>query len=873
MRTKKKIEEAVKIGEKNKQMIELAENFCKHLYVEQSPVMGVGIIEQQTGLPISGRDCRCQYARAHSVSGMDFETVAIDFYEKNCRDCDKREPVTLPNLTSIIEEKESREEENKKAQEEYDLKMKKQYEDRKSKRDKCRNDNAERNSLIDLIDQLDADYNNKVDKKLIDAAKLAPEKFDQDIVDVVFDLANEGAYFKCETALEVLTIIANGGKSIKDGPISLVEGPTSNGVELDRLVKTALKALDLHRGHRGAAQIISFWIKKEHDEFLSSKAIYALVGLAHPPRSLGSVSHTIYWPSPLLKVYSLFPDKVINVIRKLLTNEDKLIRTEAAGAAGDIVGEYPEFGPKVIDDLLGSIELPDDSYDDGPASRTVAKTVSKIFKHSPEETDVKIQAALRNADSEIKEEIFGIYSEVINDNVRDKIPQITDEKKFAAKRVITTLSELPDDDVLGKATNILQRAQYQRYGCYEDCDDLLITAAANLSSALENPYSVLTDPNPSELKLIQSTSRKIQLNSALDAVIACLGGLGRIKPYDVGVKVIDCLENISGDQDRLKAALISSLGHIGSTHDGISLVVPVLNKAFTDKAPKIRAAAVQAYGVLAKHNVSVLPSSMHENFSNALLDPYMNVHQQAVQLLQHKYFDLPDEQIIKNRILLLIIAYFQENKFPEFLYMCIDTYLTMFGRSDPIDNDSGKFVLSALQRVNPYDRAKTYRYHTPQLKHLEGYSQGLASLVSEEYLYGLNLDEVIETLREMESSQIKNIKDLLTVGAVKLIEHEKFYPVIEVVEILSLGLCWEEVQKITGTILKFIDDTIENRPVRLKMQAYHIAANLEQAISVNDWSTVPKGIRGWKSNKEAIKKDDEENSDRRRLFRGIRLPG
>ena len=51
-----RIQEAIEIGQKNKEIIELAQNWCAHLRFEVTG--GIGLVEMQTGLPIGARGIR-----------------------------------------------------------------------------------------------------------------------------------------------------------------------------------------------------------------------------------------------------------------------------------------------------------------------------------------------------------------------------------------------------------------------------------------------------------------------------------------------------------------------------------------------------------------------------------------------------------------------------------------------------------------------------------------------------------------------------------------------------------------------------------------------------------------------------------------------
>jgi len=101
----REIQRATDIGHTNQEVLELAQNWCAHLTVE--PWGGVGLVEQRTGLPIGMRRIRCPFARATGFAGMKLESVALDFYDRNCIGCKERRPVRLvashePDRTVIV---------------------------------------------------------------------------------------------------------------------------------------------------------------------------------------------------------------------------------------------------------------------------------------------------------------------------------------------------------------------------------------------------------------------------------------------------------------------------------------------------------------------------------------------------------------------------------------------------------------------------------------------------------------------------------------------------------------------------------------------------------------------------------------------------
>lgn len=94
------IERAIATGDRNQRTIELVQNWCALAKVEKFG--GIGLVEQQTGLPIGPHAMTCDHAPARGMATWDLADAAIDFYDRNCTHCDKRQPVRLPNLSEFV---------------------------------------------------------------------------------------------------------------------------------------------------------------------------------------------------------------------------------------------------------------------------------------------------------------------------------------------------------------------------------------------------------------------------------------------------------------------------------------------------------------------------------------------------------------------------------------------------------------------------------------------------------------------------------------------------------------------------------------------------------------------------------------------------
>ena len=94
---------ATEAGERNLATMQLVRNWCAHARIKKFG--GTGLIEQATGLPIGNHGLECDHATAGGMFTWDFREAALDFYDRNCADCKKRKGVGIPNLLSLVKER------------------------------------------------------------------------------------------------------------------------------------------------------------------------------------------------------------------------------------------------------------------------------------------------------------------------------------------------------------------------------------------------------------------------------------------------------------------------------------------------------------------------------------------------------------------------------------------------------------------------------------------------------------------------------------------------------------------------------------------------------------------------------------------------
>jgi hypothetical protein len=189
--TNRQVQRAITIGEANKRVLELLENWCAHITVEKEG--WGGLVEQMSSLPIGPRSLTCPHASATGFSGMDLKFIALDFYDRNCVGCAHRKPVRLPNLSELIRERDqaaaaaAAESARRDAAEAAALRV------RDAKRQVLRAElDPPSADLIDQIQELDHQRRGTAADHLVETAKLAPDVSTPPLVEYLFGLIEAG---------------------------------------------------------------------------------------------------------------------------------------------------------------------------------------------------------------------------------------------------------------------------------------------------------------------------------------------------------------------------------------------------------------------------------------------------------------------------------------------------------------------------------------------------------------------------------------------------------------------------------------------------------------------------------------------------------
>ena len=149
---------AIEVGLENEELLRLAAGWCKNIDVTKGP-LGTGMLEQMTGLPISGGSLRCDFAKAPTSFGLSLAHNAAEFYKMNCVGCSDREATDATEHLGTWAEAVIATGVEREAQAEL---ARRQAEDARAKRHASRRllhgqPDPTLQSILDLLDRVDAE--------------------------------------------------------------------------------------------------------------------------------------------------------------------------------------------------------------------------------------------------------------------------------------------------------------------------------------------------------------------------------------------------------------------------------------------------------------------------------------------------------------------------------------------------------------------------------------------------------------------------------------------------------------------------------------------------------------------------------------------
>jgi len=827
--------EAVEMGQKNQRTATLVQKWCAHARVENHG--GVGLIQIQTGLPIGHLAMACDYATSGStMASWDLADAALDFHGRNCVGCTYRKPVSLPNLSELVAERDAavRVREAKAAAQ--GLEQAEALRKRRAARDALRARlPPPSQSLVDHLDALDTGSEPGAGEELEAAAGLAPDAFTADLVEFLFGLIDCNERWAMETALVVLDKI---------------------GAAPDRLANGALQSLGRYGGIKSAEVLLRHLDHARKD--LVGRAVPMLIHHAEPADLPFIGREENADPRFLVAVHKAFPAEVERVVDELLGATDPGRLSDGARAVGvlgvDDGAVALKFARTVISKLART-NWEDDSGSQLTAIRgELRRAAALAFRFDPATTEALIESFRMGASPNGQKELLNVYQWVLRRGRNEKNDPFKAGDRAAFDRMIALASNPPNKEMVPELGSFFAHSGYRLKDLAAEKIDALLGAAALLADVLDrlDAHHKAT-PATDFLGSLERTSHRsglasLQGNLAELAAEAAAGDPERTR------KFLSLLSSIPSERTELRHALIDHLDELVTSPETLSEILPYLYSALVGASTFERGAAAKTIGKIRPKLLEDAPSLLLEAFVALLSDQYLFPMAEAVEALERVHLPEGLEADVRLRLWMIIRTYAKTADQQRVLVQAIDTFTVRFNSDDQNAGKAGEALVEILERhdvVHYYSELQSLAY---RFKRQPAFGRLVVkALLERNYRH---LDGTVKLLGDLPAATVvANAATLEALVSALSLEREEWRIGQVLVEALTRSGLWDGALRAIDAILVKVEDVPRNLRRRTHLATVRAAVEVERAVAQGKLDDVAGLAKAWR---EASKRDQEE---------------
>jgi hypothetical protein len=851
--TDKQLERAIAIGEANRRTLELVRNWCTHLSIEKQGTGG--LVEQFTDLPIGPHSLSCPHAPAAGFFGHDLQFLALDFHDRNCRGCAHRQPVGLPNLSSLVHERDQQRAAAEANAADREVAISAALAERDAKRQRVRGGLAPASAdVIDQIEDIDHGREGADVDRLATTARLAPDVFTAPVLEYVFELIEAGETWFDRAGLLVLSAL---------------------DIDRTRLTRYALLCIPRRFATETGADILVNNLPLADAE-LVELAVPSLISLANPRRlPLGGPDQPPR-PGLLLCVYDAFPTAVGKAIETLLNRSTpsevgKAARAIIALAAADasLPGRFARAltGKFVRDRQL--LELDEQHHPDGETLNELREALAVTFMTAPTATDELFQAFLAGASEVAEARIFSVYREALRHLRFNEETPVTEASRLALNRIVWHAAETSSYAVLQEISHLIHGRPYGITKLAASEARSLLGAAILIEGKAQtlSATPALEDP---VRNIVVNRGLRVRLLRDLRDSLVNWAATGAGQSLAATRDYLQVLAGLPSDaKDLIKIAIIRHLDRLMTTTEGLTAALPQLYTALVGNQVALRAAAAYAIGELDGRQFDNLPGLVFEAFLPLLLDPYVMVHKHAADALRRGGFRVEFRQRAKESLFALIATYGRSHDDDHFLIKCLDFYIDHFADPDEFSGRLGTWLISVLEPVKPWIIAKDILTFARALRTHHGYVPFLIRLLGDAEAWAIEHEYLSRAITELPANAVHRHLPAWSALVAGLNVQDRGLRG-HLIELFTRAGAWEVAAVVARSLEDAVPQDTWNRQVRLAAGQMRVATELEAALAVGALGRV-SDLRGeWQALAEAIKRDWAENAERRDLPRGLR---
>ena len=839
-----RIESTIAIGKRNKEVMALVHNWCKHARIEKCG--GTGLIELETGLPIGHHRMACDNAAAGGMGTWHLADAAIDFYDRNCANCSKRVPVRLPNLSSLVSERDAQ---LRRAAEELRVKEEKlalQLATRQARRQALRSGLAAVSaSIFDFIDEIDRGESEGACEKLLGAAKLAPETFTPAIVEYLFVSLESHELWIDEIGLKLLQMLS---------------------ADPSRLANCAMRSLGKHASIVIACEIIQANADLV-DESLIPAALPALVWRAEPERALSfSGGPTVHDPRPLVAIHRAFRLSVEKAIG-LALDERAPYRVSVGGRAVIVLAENSDLKASVYARSLAAklarahilIERRETGYHgDDEAITHLQTALALALAHDPETTDKIIAQFIEGAPAEGEMRLCKVYAAILNPRRGrgDEERRMNPAALLALRRLIGITNKSLDYEILRVCSDAFSHMPEVANTLARKEMVTLLGAAILLDDRIN---SLAAQPHQqSNFVAAMEQSNLHQLLYTIQGSLIEWAAQAASDDLPATEEFLSLIRDIPEGNDDVRSVLVSKLHEIMKMPAGLNAALPALYAAMLHTSTLVRAAASKTIKDMNRVRREDMPDLLYEAFVMHLFDPYIIVHKAAVRTLQSITLPKNFEISAKVALRMWIDYYAVAMKDEKFLFQCIEIYLSRYAQAHEKEGGLGRVFVALLERLNPDVIARDLEWLVRELGSIDACADLVIKTLADERTSEYQQEYVLSAVNVLTVAAIQKHKSQLVAIAIAQPENRELAS--NLIETLTRSGAWTEAVQICQTMYGSIHNTVERMSWKLYANLDLIATRYEEAIALGQMDALSALSKDWKETERQIEQLRAKNA-------------
>ena len=802
---------ALEGGQRNFAGFKLVRNWCSHVRIEKFG--GTGIVEQMSGLPIGNHGLKCDHAPLGGMYTWDIREAALDFYDRHCVDCKMRKPVAVPNLLKWVKERDDARAAQERQAETDRLRQQREREARRAARTQLREGlDALSAALIDHLDEFDDNRDREHRDRLCESARMAPEHFAPPVIAHIFDLTEREPWFT-EAGLTVLD-------HLKADPA--------------RLAALALAALKTTWPIETPARILTDRVALVDAEKIAN-VLPPIIELAFPSDDFFPGPRRPVAPEPeLLRVlWATHPTAVRKGLTALFASRRYYdIELAARGLVALAETDSLVFGffhrTMVATFTRASLVL--DDFDENHKSfRHLRDAVVAAFGLAPEAIDALVQEYISASDKSSRDRAYKIYEAACRGRRSDGPPLPADSSvhRISFQRLLwATTDDQNGDEILRCALDVFHTRPYELINIARAELDNLLGAALLLDDRLHRHDDASPPDEKSFLLHLVRRNQRMTITSLIGGLVEWASAAAKDDPALIK-KVVDMFDRVPDGRDYLKGLVLGSLEHLGTTVEGLKLVLPHIYYGLVGPSVVVRSYAAKALRDAPHENI---PPLVYEAFSALLLDRYVMVHKAAVDALD--FFELPKS--VRGRsaqaLLQLVKCYAQTPNEDDFLIRCVRKLAYELRHLGKEKGNVGQYLVKVLLAAQPLYLRNEISSLARALGETEGFIDVVIKLTPHIDDRSTYRDDELEILAKLPKDVILSRKQELANLGMQLAPTRPWLAV-HLIDILTRVGAQAEAVKIAEAGANLSPPNPYNEAIRLSMNGVRLALAFEDAVA------------------------------------------